>query len=276
VGGSRLVGTTLVVVAVAVLGVQPPVAAAPRVDVSAPQYESPGGTVPTIVTVYEVPSGYTAAISARGTNGAGAICAGGVWHNPVRKTASRKCYLQLPTKAGSYNVRGSATLTKSGSPTLTASGLGSRAVLGNGYLSSNPMPMDRIREIERCFNPTSRVWLTFDDGGSSSQVTSILGTLKRKNVKGRFFFRGDWAERNASLMRQIAADGHLLANHTHSHPPLSQASSAEVDRQIAKGVQATTSPKLLRPPFAAGALTTRLESLAAKRGYRLCRWTMDT
>jgi hypothetical protein len=34
-GGSRLVGTTLVVVAVAVLGLQPPAAAAPRVDVSA-------------------------------------------------------------------------------------------------------------------------------------------------------------------------------------------------------------------------------------------------
>lgn len=36
---------------------------------SAPLYESPGGTVPTVVTAYDVPGGYTATISARGTRG---------------------------------------------------------------------------------------------------------------------------------------------------------------------------------------------------------------
>lgn len=32
----------------------------------------------------------------------------------------------------------------------------------------------------------------------------------------------------------------------------------------------------MRPPFAAGALTTRLATLTAAQGYKLCRWTTDT
>jgi len=107
-------------------------------------------------------------------------------------------------------------------------------------------------------------------------VRSILGTLARMNVRGRFFFTGGWAASNRSLMKRIEDDGHLVANHSYTHAPLSKVSSTEVLRQIDNGTRATTAPKLLRPPFAAGALTTRLQSLAAARGYRLCRWTVDT
>lgn len=46
-------------------------------------------------------------------------------------------------------------------------------------------------------------------------------------------------------------------------------------RQIAGGVGATP-PRLLRPPFAAGALSSCLLGLAAEKGLRLCRWTVDT
>ena len=34
--------------------------------------------------------------------------------------------------------------------------------------------------------------------------------------------------------------------------------------------------RLLRPPYGAGAFTTRLTALAASRGYGLCFWTVDT
>lgn len=67
-----------------------------------------------------------------------------------------------------------------------------------------------------------------------------------------------------------------MANHTYSHEPLSRASDGDVIGQIQGGVGATTIPRLLRPPFAAGALTTRLEALAYSQGYSLCRWTVDT
>ncbi len=96
--------------------------------------------------------------------------------------------------------------------------------------------MSRIREIERCFNDTERVWLTFDDGGSRRQVLSILATLDRNNVKGRFFFTGAWAAGNAELMRRIRRDGHLIGNHSHTHAALSEVPRAEVTREIGKGL----------------------------------------
>jgi peptidoglycan/xylan/chitin deacetylase (PgdA/CDA1 family) len=138
------------------------------------------------------------------------------------------------------------------------------------------MSLSRIGQIERCYNTTSRVWLTFDDSGSAAQIRSILATLKKNNVKGRFFFHGKFANANPSLVRLVRNEGHLLANHTYGHVALSKATDSQVSSQVARGVNATTSPKLLRPPFGAGALSTRLEQLASSSGYKLCRWTVDT
>lgn len=247
-----------------------------EIEVSAPLYESPGGIVPTIVTAYNVRAGYGATIAARGTGGSVATCMGDVWINRIRRTASRKCYLRLPNRRGTYRIVGRARLTRDGRVAATRVGTGSRPILANGYRSPRRMSLRRAEQIERCFNATGRVWLTFDDGGSPSQVRRILGTLARKNVRGRFFFTGAWAARNGGLMKRIRTGGHLVANHSYTHMPLNKASGAEVARQIGNGTRATTVPKLLRPPFAAGALTTRLQSLAAARGYRLCRWTVDT
>ena len=251
-------------------------ALARELGVSAPIYESPGGTVPIIVTAYGVPPGYVARISARGTGGAVAECQGAPWINRARRTASRKCYLRLPLRRGSYNVVGRARLTRPGHPLVTRVGSGQRAILANGYASRGRMSIRRIRRIEQCFNTTDRVWLTFDDGGSPSQVRRILATLRRNRVRGRFFFTGGWAQSNPALLRRIKGEHHLVANHSDTHAALSRESGAAVLRQLDHGIRATTAPKLLRPPFAAGAFTHRLDSLVAMRGYRLCRWTVDT
>ncbi|GAA3338307.1 hypothetical protein GCM10020358_46710 [Amorphoplanes nipponensis] len=246
-----------------------------RIGVGAPQYDSPGGTVPTIVTVYGVPKSAKVAVSATGTGGSTVTCAGPVWRNPVRSTASRTCYLRLPATPGSYRVRGSAVVT-TGRVVRKVSGTGSRPVVADGVASPEPMTPADLQRIERCGNTTGNVWLTFDDGGSTAQVTSILATLKRNNVKARFFFRGDWARRNPALFRSIKAAGHVIGNHTATHPALSRMGRTKLVQQIGGGTAATGTPKLLRPPFGAGAFTTRLQNVARGQGYELCRWTMDT
>lgn len=254
----------------------PAEALAGGVGVSAPQYESPGGTVPVIVTAYDVPPRYHARITARGSGGSATACRGAVWINRARRTASRKCYLHLPRRRGAYRVTGTARLSRSGRPAILRRGTGQRAVLANGYGSRQRMPIRRIQRIERCFNATDLVWLTFDDGGTPAQVTRILGTLGRNGVRGRFFFTGAWARTYPDLLRRIKRQGHLVGNHSYDHAALSRQSVAGVLGQLDDGVRATTAPSLLRPPFAAGAFTHRLQSLAARRGYRLCRWTVDT
>lgn len=256
--------------------VTPSAAAAGGVDVSAPRYDSPGGTVPAIVTAYGVPRGYHATITARTTGGGFVRCVGEVWLNRIRRTASRKCYVRLPDRPGAYRVEGRARLTRTGSETLARAGTGSRAILAQGRRSPRPLSLADVREIERCFNRTDRVWLTFDDGGSRTQVRRILATLARNRVRGRFFFTGAWAAENRLLMRRIRRSGHLVGNHSYSHAALSRSSTPEVVRQIDRGTRPSPRSRLLRPPFAAGALTSRLRRIAASRGYRLCRWTVDT
>lgn len=250
-------------------------ATALRIGVSTVQYDSPGGTVPAIVTVYNVPSGRKVSISAVGTNGSTATCSGAVWQNPVRHTASRACYLHLPATAGSYNIRGKAKVTR-GSTTQEISGVGGRPIVADGKTSPTPMTPEAIRAVERCHNTTDDVWLTFDDGGSKTQITSILATLKRNNVRAHFFFRGDWARTNPALFNKIKTSGHVIGNHTSTHPALSRMGKTNIGKQIDQGTAATGKPKLLRPPFGVGAFTTRLAEIADAKSYRICRWTTDT
>jgi peptidoglycan/xylan/chitin deacetylase (PgdA/CDA1 family) len=131
--------------------------------------------------------------------------------------------------------------------------------------------------IRKCYNTTSNVWLTFDDGYTSqANLTSILSTLKSYNVRGRFFLVGSWARTHPAMVNQIRAAGHFVQNHTNTHPHLSRISTAAVSREIGYGQTPNTTPKLLRPPYGDGVFTTRLYNLAAQQGYRLCFWNSDT
>lgn len=266
---------SLLLVGVGIGVSQAATAPTPRIGISTVQYDSPGGTVPAIVTIYDPPAGYQLTLSATAPGGGIVTCDGEIWRNPVRKTASRTCYLQLPNKPGSYSLKGGAVLTKSGASTRRIVGTG-RPVTADGKSSPTPMTLAQIHQIERCQNTTDDVWLTFDDGGSATQVASILATLKRNNVKAHFLFRGDWARKNPNLFNQIKTSGHLIGNHTDTHPALSRMAPANVVKQIAGGTAATSTPKLLRPPFGAGAFTTRLQDVAQGQKYELCRWTTDT
>lgn len=274
--GLVLLGLVAVPTAAVPTTAAPASASGLRVGVSAPIYESPGGAVPVIVTVYGVPQGYTVSISGSGTNGARATCAGKVWRNSYRRTASRKCYLQLPTVRGYYNIVGRATLMRDGAPVLRVSAPGRRPIQAKGHISFEPLSLARMRSIERCSNTTRKVWLTFDDGGSYSQVTEILSVLRRNDVRGRFFFTGSWAADHPGLLRKIKKQGHFVANHTRNHEALNMLDRTQIERQIHGGIRATTRPRLLRPPYASGAFSHRLNRIAAKLGYTVCRWTVDT
>lgn len=128
--------------------------------------------------------------------------------------------------------------------------------------------------------PTDRtVWLTFDDGGTWTQVDRLLRTLAATNVRGTFFPTGQWAAANQSLIRRMKAEGHLVGNHSWSHPDLLRLSSTSVANQIRwadQWIVPNTWPKLFRCPYGNGAFTARINSLLSARGYHDCYWTCDT
>ncbi len=63
------------------------------------------------------------------------------------------------------------------------------------------------------------VALTFDDGPNAN-TPAVLDALKALNVKATFFIVGNMAQRYPDILARIAAEGHLLANHSATHPLL--------------------------------------------------------
>jgi peptidoglycan-N-acetylglucosamine deacetylase len=68
--------------------------------------------------------------------------------------------------------------------------------------------------------------LTFDDGPNSN-TPAVLDVLKANGVKATFFIVGRMAKSHPETLARIAAEGHLLANHSATHPLLGSHYDAE-------------------------------------------------
>src|SRR5512142_1951002 len=83
---------------------------------------------------------------------------------------------------------------------------------------------ERWREMRsgRVFNNANMrrrvVALTFDDGPDPRYTPEVLDILKRESVRATFFVCGNMLEAHPELGRRIVAEGHVLGNHTETHP----------------------------------------------------------
>ncbi len=75
------------------------------------------------------------------------------------------------------------------------------------------------------------VALTFDDGPNAN-TPAVLDVLKAMNVKATFFIVGEMARRYPDILARVAAEGHLLANHSATHPLLSRRFDADPEKLI--------------------------------------------
>jgi peptidoglycan/xylan/chitin deacetylase (PgdA/CDA1 family) len=74
--------------------------------------------------------------------------------------------------------------------------------------------------------PGRRLALTFDDGPNPAITPRLLDLLERFEARATFFVVGRFARACPELIREINARGHLLANHTDTHPHLAWHSGA--------------------------------------------------
>ena len=61
------------------------------------------------------------------------------------------------------------------------------------------------------------IGLTFDDGPHPEITPRVLDLLKARGVRATFFLVGREAERHPEIARRVAAEGHLVGNHTFAH-----------------------------------------------------------
>ena len=80
---------------------------------------------------------------------------------------------------------------------------------------------DKLKKMDYSNNGEKIVFLTFDDGTSTTVTPQILKTLKDENVKATFFLTGQNIERGGAkakeLIKQEFEEGHAIANHSYSH-----------------------------------------------------------
>ena len=114
------------------------------------------------------------------------------------------------------------------------------------------------------------VVLTFDDYGSTSQIDQILAHLKSVNVQAMFFLQGDWANQHPELVNRLAQAGHIIGNHTTTHPNLLELSSAEVLAEITGGPDT----EFVRPPM--GRYNQRIRDIVHGLDKKIAYWSIDS
>jgi peptidoglycan/xylan/chitin deacetylase (PgdA/CDA1 family) len=119
------------------------------------------------------------------------------------------------------------------------------------------------------------VALTFDDGPSES-TPRLLELLERYGAKATFFMCGHHVRRLPHVARQIAREGHEIANHTDTHEALYLRSPLFIFEQIARAqtcIEELTglAPHLFRAPL--GARWFGLRDALKKLGLIGVMWT---
>lgn len=98
------------------------------------------------------------------------------------------------------------------------------------------------------------VALTFDDGPNDPYTFQLLELLARHHVRATFFLMGGYVRRRPEIARAVRQAGHLVGNHTMTHPSLLWERPARVREEL-EGCSAVIEDvigeavKWFRPPF---------------------------
>ena len=123
------------------------------------------------------------------------------------------------------------------------------------------------------------IYLTFDCGYENGCTEKILDALKKHHAPAAFFVVGHMLESAPDIVRRMAAEGHIVGNHTFHHPDMSSISSQSAFQQeldsLAALYRETTGQELsrfYRPPQGKYSVDNLKQAQAL--GYRTVFWSL--
>jgi len=121
--------------------------------------------------------------------------------------------------------------------------------------------------------------LTIDAAWNADKTKFILDTLDRYEIKATFFLCGVWVEAYPEMVKEIAARGHEIGNHSLTHPHMNRISAEEIRGELSKlddRIEELTGKrcKLFRAPF--GEYNDTVVSTVRDLGYEVIQWNIDT
>lgn len=101
---------------------------------------------------------------------------------------------------------------------------------------------------------STKLALTYDDGPNDPYTLRLLEVLARHGVRATFFLIGRFVKQRPDIVRELVQAGHVVGNHTFSHPNLIFASTRQTRRELEQCEQALNDAveehsRLFRPPF---------------------------
>lgn len=158
---------------------------------------------------------------------------------------------------------------------------------GLSFPQAGESPVGNATEEELCAydavfvgdKQTPTLYLTFDAGYENGHTAAILDVLKKHKVPAAFFVVGTYIQQNPELVRRMAAEGHIVGNHTWHHWDMDRIGDrATFEQELADTAAAYEAavgapmPKYYRPPR--GIYSERNLEMAKDLGYRTVFWSL--
>jgi peptidoglycan-N-acetylglucosamine deacetylase len=153
----------------------------------------------------------------------------------------------------------------------------SAAALSAGYQSMAPTGQWYGRTFTSLARGTKQLALTYDDGPNDPHTLRLLEVLAEHNVRATFFLIGRYVQQRPEIVREVVKAGHVIGNHTFTHPLLTFKTAAEVRIELSdcrSAIQDAVGEhsNLFRPPF--GGRRPAVLRIARQLGLEPIMWNV--
>lgn len=120
------------------------------------------------------------------------------------------------------------------------------------------------------------IYLTFDEGYEAGYTEKILSTLQQNDVKATFFITSHYLNTASDLVERMIKEGHIVGNHTSSHPSMPSITNEKIEIELMQLHQAVYEKfnyemQYMRPPK--GEFNERTLKKTAELGYKTVMWS---
>ncbi len=141
----------------------------------------------------------------------------------------------------------------------------------DGYSNVEALALDTV-------STDKGMYLTFDCGYEYNNLTAvILDTLKAKNVKAIFFCTLSYLKRNPALVRRMINEGHIVGNHSATHPDFTTISRTKMAEELylfEKYLSENFSVRSKYFRFPSGNHSENTLELVTSQGYKSIFWSI--
>jgi peptidoglycan/xylan/chitin deacetylase (PgdA/CDA1 family) len=160
---------------------------------------------------------------------------------------------------------------------LVVAGTTAVAAVAAGYQSMAPTGQWYGHTFTGLAPGTKQLALTYDDGPNDPHTLRLLEVLAKHDVRVTFFLIGRYVRQHPEIAREVVKAGHVVGNHTFTHPLLTLKSASEVRRELTDCRSALQDAigehsNLFRPPF--GGRRPAVLRIARELGLEPVMWNV--